>query len=139
LRRGERMSCVWSMPKWTTKAFIDDALGARDIVVLTNLIRDEELPPEVRQHLSNTIHGLLTGSLKFPRRRPPKKVFIGRSRRLPKKSGGQRNTTAGKKLAPPLTMLPPNSSAHQRRYGNAGGFSIQLGMNCSRKKMNSIS
>jgi hypothetical protein len=60
--------------KWTpTKEFIDDALGQRDIVALTNLIRDQDLPPEVQQHLADTIHGLLTKKIKWPRRRPPKK------------------------------------------------------------------
>jgi hypothetical protein len=87
------------MPKWTTKAFIDDALGARDIVVLTNLIRDEELPPEVRQHLSNTIHGLLTGSLKFPRRRPPKKGLYWEKQKIAEKVWRAKKYNGWKKIS----------------------------------------
>jgi hypothetical protein len=44
------------VPKWTTKEFIDDALGARNIVALTNLICDDDLPPK----FGNTLRTLLT-------------------------------------------------------------------------------
>jgi hypothetical protein len=37
------------------------------------LILDEELPPEVRKHLADTISGLLIGSIKPPRGRPRKR------------------------------------------------------------------
>jgi hypothetical protein len=70
------------VPRWTTKGFIDDALGQRDIVALTNLICDQDLPPEVRQHLADTIHGLLTKKIKWPRRRPPKKGLYWEKRKL---------------------------------------------------------
>jgi hypothetical protein len=69
--------------KWKpTKEFINDALGQRDIVALTNLIRDQDLPPEVRQHLADTIHGLLTKKIKWPRRRPPKKGLYSEKRQV---------------------------------------------------------
>ena len=93
------------MPKWTTKKFVDEAYGNRDVVALANLVRDEELPSEVREHLSTVIFGHLSGATNFPKRRPPKKGLIGRSGALQRVFGAQRKQTVGGRLALPLTTL----------------------------------
>ena len=55
------------------KSHVDDALAERNTTYLANLIpAAQHLSPEVRAHLADVIFGLLTGGVKFPRRRPKK-------------------------------------------------------------------
>ena len=86
------------MPKWTTKAFVDDALGARDVAALTNLISDDDLPSEGREHLGRVIHGLLSRTIKFPRRRPPKRGLYSKKHALAEKVWKLKKAKGWKKI-----------------------------------------
>jgi hypothetical protein len=57
---------------WRIK-YIDDAVCNRDAETLTAFIRAGDLAPEVRSHLADVLKGLLTGQIKFPKKRPPKR------------------------------------------------------------------
>ena len=60
----------------TTKEGIDDAVSARDVEFLTDLIRlAGELDADVKEYLADVIRDLLTDKRKFPRRRPPKALI----------------------------------------------------------------
>lgn len=57
---------------WTINQ-IDRALRERDFNYLTDLIRQPDLAPEVRDHLAKVVLGLLTGDIKRPAHRPTRK------------------------------------------------------------------
>jgi hypothetical protein len=52
---------------------LDRALKERDLDFLSDQICNETLSQETRSHLAQIIRGLLTGKIKFPKRRPPAK------------------------------------------------------------------
>jgi len=49
---------------------IDDAVRNRNIEFLIDLIRRDNLRPEIREHLATVIEGLLTKKISFPNRKP---------------------------------------------------------------------
>jgi hypothetical protein len=62
----------WSGVK---KEDVLEAVSDRDVEFLTDLIRMDNLEADIREHLADVIHDLLTGKRKFPRRRPKKVHF----------------------------------------------------------------
>lgn len=61
-----------SVARFVTKDFVDSAALKRDVKCLTNLVREGDLSPEIREHLADTLLGLLTGKIRRPSHRPPK-------------------------------------------------------------------
>jgi hypothetical protein len=57
--------------KWYKEA-IDRALSERDFACLANLIRNANLPPDIRDYLAKVVLGLLTGEMTPPKHRPKK-------------------------------------------------------------------
>jgi hypothetical protein len=93
------MSCVWSMPKWTNKEFVDSAYGNRDVVAVANMIRDADLPLEVREHLAGVILGHLSGSTTFPKRRPPKQGLYWEKHSIAEKVWWAKKSNGWKKIS----------------------------------------
>ena len=82
-------------------------------MALTNLICDDDLPPDVRDHLRQVLSGLLSGGIKFPRRRPPKKGLYGEKQsialkvwRAKKENGWKKITSAVDHVAKELGRSP---------------------------------
>jgi hypothetical protein len=120
------------VPKWTTKEFIDDALGARNIVALTNLICDDDLPPEVRKHLANIIHGLLSGTIKFPRRRPPKRGLYWDKHTLAVRVWNAKKANGWKKISSAIEQVASEEKCSPRtiwdcwKVFDPAGYEFQL-------------
>src|SRR6476620_7556707 len=71
---------VW---KWLTEKSIDGFVRERNVDWLAQLIRQaDDLTPEVREYLACVIADFLTGTRKFPRRRPKKKSLESEKQKI---------------------------------------------------------
>ena len=102
------------MASWVTKAFINDALAARDAVALANLIGDGELAPEVREHLADIIVGLLTGKIKFTKRRPPKRGLHWQKQNIAEAVWNAKKRNGWKKISSAISYVAKELKLSER-------------------------
>jgi hypothetical protein len=107
------------MPKWTTKEFVDEAYGNRDVVALANMVRDEELPAEVKQHLSSVILGHLSGTTNFPKRRPPKKGLYWEKRSIAERVWRAKKANGWKKIGSAVDHVAQELRCSSKTVWNA--------------------
>jgi hypothetical protein len=106
--------------KWyASKRGIDRAVSDRDLAYLTDLIRDPDMLPELREQLADAILGLLTGQTKRPAHRPKREATIRETEGIGERVWRLRRFEGWKKVTSAVKRVSEELGCSEKKVWNA--------------------
>lgn len=91
----------------------------RDVKYLTNLVREGDLSPEIREHLADAFLSLLTGKIKRPAHRPKRKETVWETEGIGERVWQLRRYEGWKKITSAVKRVAEELGCSEKKVWNA--------------------